>query len=416
MKKKILTIIAIIPILLIILAFILNPISNELNQRKPQLSAYSDDWNGLSSLRKSIERKYDTSAIISSPLILNDTDDPENTLLLIIGVEKKFDNSEVLAIIDFVSKGGKVIIADDFGYANSISKEYKIEFYQKRLYDINYEENTSYVNIQIHEPFGDSNKTYDLTFDRPTALKAYQSNETSKITYQVTPRDIINNLTDKQNWIDENDDGAIDYTERISDYIPIKIVVKDEKPVGKIVFIADSSIFINDMWKKSDNSDFALDLIDYLLPNGGKVIFDESRHTQNDFVSNLYQTVFELFVFSSRNIFVKIFLFAGTILVIGIVTILAKDAKELEHEFDPTYKKEVTLPTIKIDTERIKKIFLNKLRMWYAMSDEEFNKLSPNNLNRMIGDQQLIDFVYNPGAYKKDRLGLIVEKISRWGK
>lgn len=412
MRKKIVVTLGTIPLLLIILAFILNPILNELNERKPQLSAYSNDWNGLSKLRNNIEKKYDTSCIISSPLILNETKNAERSLLLVIGVEKKYDDSEVRAIIDFVGKGGKVIIADDFGFANTISKVYGIEFYDKRLYDINYEGNTSFVKISANMSFGN----YSLLLDRPTALKKYKGNETKKLTYTVSPKNQTNALSDKQSWIDENDDGAIDYTERLTEPVPIIIhVEKLEEPYGSIVFIADSSIFINEMWEKGDNAEFAKDLINHLLPKGGKIIFDESRHTQKDIVSNLYKTTFELLVFSSRNILVKIFLFTGMMLVIDIVTVLIKEPIEFEHEFDPTYKKEVTLPIKKVNAEEVKKIFLNKLRLWYAMPEEEFNALGIQNLNRIIGDAMLIDFVNNPKAYRKEKLEKIVEKISRWG-
>lgn len=413
MKKKIVTIIIIIPVLLIFFIFIFVPIYNELNERDPQLSAYSDDWNGLSTLKNRIDKDYETQCLISSPLILTDYKDPEKTLLLIIGVEKKYDESEVLAIIDFVNNGGKVIIADDFGYANSFANRCNIEFLGKRLYEINYEGNTSFVKTQANMSIVNYNKTYNLTLDRPTALVTYSGEDVEQL---ITGNTYDWHEMNDQSWIDENDDGTIDYTERISEYgESTQISVIKYNDAG-IVFIADPSIFINDMWDKSDNANFTLDLIDFLLPDGGKVIFDESRHTQRDLAGNLYKTIFELFVFSSRNIFVKIFFFAGMILVLGVVTIVVKEAKKLEHEFDPTYRKEVTLTIDKVKPDKVKKIFLNKLRMWYAMSDEKFKALDEHSLNKMIGDQQLIDFVKNPGAFKRDKLETIVDKISRWGK
>ena len=56
MKKKIVSIIVFI-FILIILFFTYNPITNELNDREPQLSAYSDEWNGVSKFRKDVEKK-----------------------------------------------------------------------------------------------------------------------------------------------------------------------------------------------------------------------------------------------------------------------------------------------------------------------------------------------------------------------
>jgi hypothetical protein len=48
---------------------------------RSQLSAYDDDWNDLSAFREDInDMGVTTRSVVSSPLLLNDIDDPGNAL------------------------------------------------------------------------------------------------------------------------------------------------------------------------------------------------------------------------------------------------------------------------------------------------------------------------------------------------
>ena len=56
---------------------------------RSQLSAYDDDWNDISAFRKDInDMGVTTRSVVSSPLILNDIDDPGNATFVISGVER----------------------------------------------------------------------------------------------------------------------------------------------------------------------------------------------------------------------------------------------------------------------------------------------------------------------------------------
>jgi hypothetical protein len=137
---------------------------------EPLFSAYSDGENDLSSFIEDVEKlnyntkgslyyagsedndgvnDYEVRAIVSSPvLLLGDMVDPEKTLYIAVGIEKGYSPDEVNAINRFLQRGGHAIIADDFGEANYLSKDYGVTFYGGQFYDENFDKNANYTIVQ----------------------------------------------------------------------------------------------------------------------------------------------------------------------------------------------------------------------------------------------------------------------------
>jgi len=144
--------------------------------RGPQLSAYSDEWNGLSDLRELVESKgYDVQSIVSNPSLLEklreDREELKNTLLFIAGVERRYTREEIDAILEFVVEGGKLILADDFGYAYRISGRLGVGFLPGRLYDLpsfRSQGSLSLIETSARSPSGD--ESFSLLLNEPSAL------------------------------------------------------------------------------------------------------------------------------------------------------------------------------------------------------------------------------------------------------
>ena len=105
-----------------------------------QQSAYGDDWNDLNGFRDEIsDLGIETTALISSPLLLTEIDNPEHAIFVISGVERDtislpkftgdetivdfretdgYTSSEISAIRNFVDAGGTLLLMDDFGYSS----------------------------------------------------------------------------------------------------------------------------------------------------------------------------------------------------------------------------------------------------------------------------------------------------------
>ena len=115
-----------------------------------QQSAYGEDWNDLGSFRSELNGLgVETTALVSSPLLLSDIDHPEETVFIVSGVERDtislprftgdgnliqfsegdgYTSSEIDAISNFVERGGTVILMDDFGYSSNLAAKFGLEF------------------------------------------------------------------------------------------------------------------------------------------------------------------------------------------------------------------------------------------------------------------------------------------------
>jgi hypothetical protein len=393
------------------------------------LSAYSNRWNDISKFRdhvldikdKNGEELYETSAILSSATILRQIPDPENHLYIAIGIEKKYSSDQVKAIFDFVNKGGYVIIADDYGYGNSVSnvvletqESFNVGFVGKPLWDENYMKNPRFIKINVNRDESKLDFEGVILLNDPTALESHKTQE------NWYGRTIVS--TSPKGWIDIDGDG------RHSPYIEGEEMGK--KPIiqevsvgdGKAVFISDPSIFINDMWNRENNSGFAEALVKYLLPpnvnlrnvrNGSvkTIIFDESLHIQENVFSNARQTFFQGLVIFTTDTQLAILLGILMLLFLGVIIIIVENPPDLKHKFNIDYYVLNNLIDTEItsnDCDRIRYIFLEKLRISHGLTIEDFKELSYDELEDLIGDPELVEFALD---WKRKYYGQELENI-----
>ena len=120
--------------IIIIMITVIYPVMINNANNPSQLSAYDKDWNDISEFSDDLNAeksgKHKIKTIVSRPAILNKiteieknstnpTIEKNNTILVIIGVERMYTEFDSSAIYNFVESGGKVVIADDSGYGNS---------------------------------------------------------------------------------------------------------------------------------------------------------------------------------------------------------------------------------------------------------------------------------------------------------
>ena len=66
--------------------------------------------------------------------------------------------------------------------------------------------------------------------------------------------------------------------------------------------------------------------------------------------------------------------------------------------------------------EKIRQVLLTRVRNVNAMSREEFDALPASELQKMVDDNVLTDFIFNDRRYKTDELVGIVKRIKEWGR
>lgn len=246
----------------------------------------SEGWLDLSKFRAHLDKLAFDYTIeykeTSDPELINSINDPENSLLIIIGFDENFTKSEVDAISYFVSNGGKVIIADNSGYANQISISYGVEFKTYPLIANYYDNSSIFIPLSIsldnEEYFVITNEPIGLEVLEPSAVKIIGQSK-----YSLSERNYSALDVNPNNMLDGNDHQGP---------IPVAVEYTDPTSDGKILFFANTGIFTDKQWEITsvdpmykgityENSEFVKALIPYLLPNeSGNIIYDQSKQLE----------------------------------------------------------------------------------------------------------------------------------------
>ena len=136
---------------------LLSIVSSYLVTSNPHLSAYDDDWDDLSAFRSDLKGMgVDTTSMISSPVLLGEIENPEDTMFIVTGVEQDtislprftgdadviqfsesegYTTTEIDAIIEYVASGGTLLVMDDFGYSAGLADKFDLGYSGHQLYD-----------------------------------------------------------------------------------------------------------------------------------------------------------------------------------------------------------------------------------------------------------------------------------------
>lgn len=247
----------------------------------------SEGWLDLSKFRAHLDElaldytiNYKDS---SDPELINNLNDPENSALLIIGFDENLTDSEISAIRNFVSNGGKVVVADDHGFANDLSITYGIEFKMYQLVT-NYYDNESIFNPQTIY-LGE--EEYRVILNEAIGLEILDSTSIS-----ILAQSEYSTITRHYSGLNVNSNSDFDGDD-IQGPIPIAVEYTDPNSDGKILFFSNTGMFTDKQWEITSvygdyegftyqNSEFVKALIPYLLPDmSGMIIYDESKQTEN---------------------------------------------------------------------------------------------------------------------------------------
>ena len=498
---------------------------------RSQLSAYDDDWNDISAFREDInDMGITTRSVVSSPLLLNDIDDPGNATFVISGVERDtfsmphfgesgfieieeddgYSTSEIEAIVDFYKANGTVIVLEDFGFASGLAEAFGWKFDGHQMYDSLYEPtlNSSFVWTCLQEeacgmknttvdnashkahPVWDGahpcalmdgrstapneaglcshhwqagainyNSSYQLLLNGPTIMENGSSRSKLGVSHTIA-------VTSKDASIDVNRDGEVNVGQELNEETPDRAASIEgnfvvgveicesrcehagEGMEGRIIFIADGSLLSNAMYDyegynrgdytdgktpkvampANDNRKWALDVIALALltdENGtleasdsALVIFDESRHPQNAFFAESYNLIYWILVYFTGESMAMLLLFMGLFVAFEAVVIKKKDPEPWRHVFSIIYYGfgDARRYSFYAKSNKIKQVFLSKVRNNNALTREEFDAMPATELQQMISDPILIKFVFENRDYSLEQLVTIVKRIKAWGR
>ncbi len=255
-------------------------------------SVFNSDWNGLSDYRIQIEEQgYDVSVIQSTMSTVTRYDG--NAVLFIIGPVRDFTIDATLTIFQHILGGGTVVIADDFGTANtsfSLLNEYLLDvigaqylealgvdgfvsFADGVLLDLDSYHMTPKVpvirNFVLHPLTQGVDSLY---LNNATVLSP-----TSALGFAGIAR------TTSRAWCETNisDPRPSPNEGELSGVLPVVGAIdigSFRDGAGKLVAISDPSLFINDMYTRFEgNRRFAMNVIDWATEGSSNdtIIFSE---------------------------------------------------------------------------------------------------------------------------------------------
>ncbi len=592
MLKRILSILC---IFIVIIGFLIYPLT--LNERTTHLSQFSGDNDGIdndgdgevdeadeahyddiSIFRNEIadDEDYTVKSLLSSPSSIRGMMDPQQSLYVVSGVEKRYSRSEIDAIADFVTDGGTAIVADDFGYANDLASRFDVAFFNGLYVDRQFVRNTNFTTLSAklsvdsdHDGYLDEDNDHDGLIDEDPVngidddgdwdmveddlngdgqpnpdephvdedpldddddddghpynndgidndgdgrideggegvneelLDGIDNDGDGLIDEDIMPFDIVLNRPtglyiptggddappksrviargSENSFVDMNGDGVItlpEVGERASNDLadelgPINVIVEitvcpecgegispaarrcDEcdvtidketrQEMGRIIFIADGSIFTNNLIqideldsrgqltpdedgdgrpdgdgeRDYDNLEFGVALVHYLLPEGGVVVIDESRHAQDRFVTPIASSMWFVALLTSNWIWFA-FLIAGVGVGIFIFYSFIRGKESWIHHFNINRPKHrASMPqTPSLQTVRMRRAMLEKARLSRGLSPEEFNTLKQDEVSSIIDDPVLSEFVSNENKmYDTSGLQNLYNRIKSW--
>jgi hypothetical protein len=365
-----------------------------------QLSAYEDDWNDLSAMKSSLKAKgFKTSSLISTSIMLDELTTGES-VLAIIGVEKPYLAQEVSAIVEYVERGGYVILADDFGYGSALSEKLaQISFAGKRLWSSAFEKNPAFVKVNVTL----DSTPFTLLLNSPTALERVSSNEIRASTYP-------------DSWLDENGNGERDLDEESNPY-PVIATINRANLDGAVLIVSDPGMFINDMWNRHDNSKYILKAIGKYFPGAKEVIFDETRHKPTTVREGAWRDGLFLEIFLMDSIYGKAGIGILTVLALIVAASRVRSPAEWRHEDALTEVSLHHLAEQKFRAEdrlRLRAALLEKVRLSLGLYAEEFGRMDASNIEAALGDDKLLELIQNPSGVHLMDMEDMVTRVREW--
>lgn len=252
-------------------------------------SIYNDHWNGLSQFSESIEQTHDVYSIQASMSVA--TRENGSAVLVVMGPVRDFTLDVTLVIYTHLLKGGGVLIADDFGTANSslailnflmsgMMANSPLGNQTKGLLSFT---GGILLDLESYDPIKEPRLPIITNFINPYGYRAdggllTEGVDELHLNYASTlsPYSLMGQAgiawSSMRSWCETNiSDDEPEYNPEYEWSGPLPVAgaldfsTEDNPNGGRIVAVSDPSIFTNDMYGRfSGNQQFAANIIDWL--------------------------------------------------------------------------------------------------------------------------------------------------------
>lgn len=184
--------------------------------------------------------------------------DPARTLLVVASPQAPYTAAEADAVARWVERGGRLLVADAFGQAHTLTAPYGIAFERVRLVDPS------------------ESPTWDATVGRET-FKVGPSAPTALLITPGLPALVLAS-SPPASFIDRDGDGLIGAADPQGAF---PVIASIGHGLGKVIVVADPGLFTSDGARLAENRAFVAALLQQALPDGGAVLVDESRAVED---------------------------------------------------------------------------------------------------------------------------------------
>ncbi|MBN1539976.1 MAG: hypothetical protein JW939_07515 [Candidatus Thermoplasmatota archaeon] len=255
-------------------------------------SIYNTGWNGCSRLGKdtystgSFIPTIDLSASSEERVVHSSFSEigsdirPSRSSLLIIGPDISFSREEGEFAHEFLSEGGLVLLADDFGTGNELLSYLNTttRFSGRMMLDLSYMKSSKFSVTTEFFPHEVTRNLTMLLMNMPSTVvpstKAFPVINSSKTSWL--------SLDGNERW-DEDDPSG-----------PFPILTIEKYGRGILAVLSEPSLLINQMRKEMDNGIFVQNLLGFISDGRDSVMIDESHRdltnpvqVTNSFVASL---------------------------------------------------------------------------------------------------------------------------------
>ena len=226
-------------------------------------------WNGTSKLASS-------HSLVSLESLSDLPASPQGAVLILIPYIE-FEPSELENVRDFVTGGGTLVLADDYGFGNQVLEHLGIEarFSGQVILDPLFNYKNEWLPRIYHLTSTSVTGNVDsLVFNHATCLVGVEADDALALSSSFSFLD----LNDNQEWDDGEPTG------------PLPVMARYNLAAGQIILISDPSIFINSMGTVDDNYSIIENIAGITV---SRLLIDQSHLPHSDLhrTKNLLATV-----------------------------------------------------------------------------------------------------------------------------
>ncbi len=255
-------------------------------------SIYNAGWNGTSNLAISAYESGSFAPTLATQasgtdmtivhMNLQELDLKSTTdTLLILGPSKTFSASDGVVVRNFLTGGGIVVLADDFGTGNGLLEAIgaSSRFSGSLLMDLSFDRRPEF---SVCFNFIDDPLTADLSrilLNHPSSIAVNDPNTSVLAESSIA------------SWLDSDGDSVRDVGEPRG---PFPVMARENVGAGTIILLSDPSTLINGMVTRLDNGILAANIVSVACDSRTSVYFDESHRVYFDPVAVTTQVTDDL--------------------------------------------------------------------------------------------------------------------------